>query len=226
MLRSSGRKVAAINSTQPWIAACAAPHYSCVEDVLWRQAGTFDLIYLHRLTNADRYLSLARRYNPQARTIYSVADLHHLRVARQAHVEARPELLALSRRIAASEITAARRADLVLTHSPVEAELLGREIGGAKVHVVPFSVRRRPLHSPFAKRHGMAIIGGYGHPPNADAVHHLISDVLPLVWQEDPAITCKVVGHGWSRERLPTPIPESTLSVRSTISMRCSRRCA
>jgi hypothetical protein len=64
------------------VTRCAAPFYSCVEDVLCRQAGTFDLVYLHRLTNADRYLSLARHHQPKARIVYSVADLHHLRQAR------------------------------------------------------------------------------------------------------------------------------------------------
>jgi glycosyltransferase involved in cell wall biosynthesis len=185
------------------IAACGAPYYSCVEDVLSRQAATFDLIYLHRMANADRYLSLARRYNPNARIVYSVADLHHLRLQRQAKVEARPELLALSRRMAASELLAARRADLVITHSPVEAELLRREVGFGKVHVVPFAVPRRAPRRPFAERHGIAIVGSFAHAPNPDAVHHLVHDILPLVWKEDPALTCKVVGHGWTKDRLP-----------------------
>ena len=185
------------------ITGCGAPHYSCVEDVLCRQAGTFDLIYLHRLSNADRYLALARRYNPKARIVYSVADLHHLRTARQAQIEARPELLALSRRMAAGEVMAARRADLVLTHSPVEAEWLRREVGAHKVHVVPFAVSQEAVRRPFAERQGIAILGSFAHVANPDAVHHLLRDILPLVWQRDPSLTCKVAGHGWSADRLP-----------------------
>jgi hypothetical protein len=41
---------------------CGAPQYSCIEEVLCRQAGTFDLVYLHRLSNADSYLAVARRH--------------------------------------------------------------------------------------------------------------------------------------------------------------------
>jgi hypothetical protein len=44
---------------------------------------TFDLVYLHRISNASKYLTLARHYFPRARLIYSVADLHHVRFARQ-----------------------------------------------------------------------------------------------------------------------------------------------
>ena len=52
------------------VALYGAPYYAGVEDVLARQAGTFDLVYLHRLANADRYLSLARGYNPNAQIVY------------------------------------------------------------------------------------------------------------------------------------------------------------
>ena len=41
---------------------------------------------------------------PRARILYSVADLHHVRLERQAAVEARPELLAASRRLAAGGV--------------------------------------------------------------------------------------------------------------------------
>jgi glycosyltransferase involved in cell wall biosynthesis len=185
------------------IATCGLPHYSCVEDVLCRQAGTFDLVYLHRVENADRYLSLVRRYCPKARILYSVADLHHLRCARQAQVERRPELLAHSRYLAATEMMAARRADIVVTHSPVEAELLRREVGFGKVHVVAFAVPPRRPRKPFCERHGVAILGGFGHAPNPDAVHYLARDILPRVWARDPRLTCKIVGHGWHADRLP-----------------------
>jgi glycosyltransferase involved in cell wall biosynthesis len=189
------------------IAVCGAPYYSCVEDVLCRQAGTFDLVYLHRAANADSYLSLARRHSPKARIVYSVADLHHLRLARQAQVERRPELLAFSRRMAASEMLAAKRADIVLTHSSVEAELLRREAGFGKVHVVPFAVAPRRARRPFAERRGIAFLGGAEHAPNPDAVHHLVHDILPLVWAQDPTLTCTIVGHGWHRNRLPAIDP-------------------
>jgi len=34
-------------------------------------------------------------------------------------------------------------------------------------------------------------------------VHHLTRDIMPLVWQADPAITCRIVGQGWDDGRLP-----------------------
>src|SRR5262249_38292409 len=62
----------------------AAPYFASVEEVLRRQAGAFDLVYMHRVSNAFSYGELVATYCPSALRIYGVADLHHVRVARQA----------------------------------------------------------------------------------------------------------------------------------------------
>jgi len=178
------------------VTCCRMPFYSSVEDVLRRQAQCCDVVYLHRVEVATRYLALARRYMPGARILYSVADLQHVRLERQARVEQRPELLAASRRKRFEECVAAASADAVLTHSPEEAALLRRALPRAAVCCVPWDVAARPVTAPFTARHGMAFIGSYGHAPNADAARWLIEAVMPLVWREAPEITCLLAGSG------------------------------
>jgi hypothetical protein len=176
------------------VSVCAAPFYASVEDVLRRQAGCFDLVYLHRAAAASNYLSLARKYAPRARVLYSVADLHHVRLSRQAAVEQRPELLASSQRMNLTERVAALSADAVLTHSITEVETLSRAVQRANVHQVPWDVPLRPTAIPFAVRSGVAFIGHYGHAPNQDAASWLVETIMPLVWEIDPSITCLLVG--------------------------------
>ena len=173
-----------------------APYYGAVEEVLRRQAGEFDVVYLHRVANATKYAELARHHFPKARQIYSVADLHHLRVARQAAAEDRPELSPLANRLRLMEFAAAALADAVITHSSDEAKLMAAQIGAAKVHTVRWSAAAQPTAVPFAERHGIAFIGGYGHPPNLDAARWLISEIVPLVRQRDPELECLLVGAG------------------------------
>ena len=158
-----------------------------------REAGGFALIYLHRGGNA-RYLPLIRHYQPRARVIYSVADLHHLRLARQAEVEQRPELVEASKRVRAAELSAARFVDVVITHSSFEAALLERDLPGARIHTIPWSIPPRPTAVPWSDRRGLAFIGSYGHAPNADAAWWLVQDIMPLVRAEDPSIECMLVG--------------------------------
>jgi hypothetical protein len=181
------------------ITCCRLPAYASVEEVLRRQATCFDLIYLHRLSNATKYLALARQYSPRARVLYSVADLHHLRLERQARIEERSDLLAESSRVRLIECMAALSADAVLTHSVHEAILLGQIVPGANVHVVPWVVDSDMTITDDSqwddqRRNGVAFIANYAHEPNVDAAHFLAETLMPLVWQRDPNISCFLVG--------------------------------
>jgi glycosyltransferase involved in cell wall biosynthesis len=180
--------------TASGVTCCVAPYYVSAEEVLRRQANCFDVVYLHRAGVATRYLALARRTMPRARILYSVADLHHIRLERQALVEARPELHAASRRQRLEECTAAWSADAVLTHSVAEAEWLRHAVPEASVYRVPWEVPERAASASFGRRRGLAFIGSYAHAPNVDAAHWLAEAVMPLVRQDDPRIECLLVG--------------------------------
>ena len=173
------------------IECCCSPWSASVEEVLRRENGGFALLYVHRATSA-RYFSLLRHHQPRARLVYSVADLHHLRLARQAEVEGRPELLEASERARVVERAAMRFADAVITHSTFERDLIERDVPPGRVHVVPWAVQPQP---PPALA-GVAFIGSFGHPPNVDAAWWLIQDVMPLVRAVDPSIHCVVAGSG------------------------------
>ncbi|KAA8387252.1 glycosyltransferase [Acetobacter sp. DmW_136] len=176
------------------IEICASPFYSSVEDLLRRQAQSFDLVYLHRQSITTRYLPLVRQYQSKARVIYAVADLHHMRIARQAVVEERPELMAKARQVRDAEYAAARQADVVLTHSTVEAAILRRDVAGVEVHVVPWEVAVRKRTPAFDTRHGVLFLGNFSHAPNTDAAIWLAEEIMPLVWRQRPDIHCTIAG--------------------------------
>jgi glycosyltransferase involved in cell wall biosynthesis len=194
------------------IKCCRTPYYASVEEVLRRQHDSFDLVYLHRVSNAAKYLALARRYCQHARILYAVSDLHHVRVARQASIEGRPELLAYSRRLRLAETTAARSANAVITHSSVEAAWLRQTVSDCNVHVVPWAVPVRPTTRPWSERRGIAFIGNFGHSPNLDAAQFLTADIMPRVWRENQSIECLLVGS-----RMPEAIKR--LSARGILPM-------
>ena len=171
-----------------------APWHRSVEEVLRGEEARFDLVYLHRLGNAAQFAPLVRKLLPGARILYGVADLHHLRVQRQAELEGCTELRAHAARLRTEEIAAARAADAVIVHSTHEAALLRDAIPGATITVVPWTVPARPVQEPFASRSGLAFVGSYRHPPNMDAAQFLVETVMPLVWERVPAIEVLLVG--------------------------------
>jgi glycosyltransferase involved in cell wall biosynthesis len=127
--------------------------------------------------------------------VYGVADLHHLRLARQGTVENRPEVTRLAARLRIEELLAARFADIVITHSNAEAELLRAQVPGVTVVQVPWSVPIRQSSATFAERNGVVFVGHFGHAPNVDAVHWLTEEIVPLVQRREPAIEFRIVGR-------------------------------
>lgn len=170
------------------------PWFWSVEEVLRKRANEFDVIYLHRLDVARRYLATCRALAPRARILYNVADLHFLRLEREREVGAEGALgEAAIAAIRDQELAAIRAADRVIVHSDVEAAVLERQ-GIANATVVPWVIegRRGPL--PPGQRRGIGFLGGYRHPPNLDAVRWFVAEIWPLIRQAMPEAEFLIYG--------------------------------
>jgi glycosyltransferase involved in cell wall biosynthesis len=177
---------------------CHGQDASTAEAVIAELSRTrLDAVYLHRLRAASGYAGLVRHHAPQAFLIYAIADLHWLRLERQASVTNRPDLRVKAAAVAQAEIAAMRLVDCVLTHSRFEADFLRRSLPSINVHTVPWGVTPGKPAS-LKGRADIAFIGGAGHAPNLDAVICLADQIMPRVWQNDPTIKCLVAGAGWS----------------------------
>jgi hypothetical protein len=73
-------------------------------------------------------------------------------------------------------------------------DVLRRLAPQAAVHRVAWDVPAAATRAPFAARGGIAFVGAYSHAPNVDAAHWLVEAIMPLVWQRDPSIECRLVG--------------------------------
>jgi GT2 family glycosyltransferase/glycosyltransferase involved in cell wall biosynthesis len=170
------------------------PWFWSVEEVFRKAAHKPDLVYLHRYSNASKYATMVRRYFPACRVVYNVADLHFLRMQRQAEIDPASTSaaeVAMQRR---GEIAVMRNVDSVIVHSPAEAALLLGVEPEMNVKVVPWTVLPRPTARVFAERSGTAFVGGFGHPPNADAVRYMVSEIVPLLRPLAPDCTVYLVG--------------------------------
>ena len=171
---------------------------AAANEAMARTAGRVRVAWLHRLRPMLLEPELRAR-NPGVHVVWSVADLAHLRARRQAVLFGQ----VAPRGLEVAELAAARAADAVVTHSPVEAAILERLRPRPRAHWVPWSVPPRPVEVPFGQRDGIAFLGSYGHAPNADAARVLLDKVMPLVWQAAP-IPCVLAGSGaprWLRDR-------------------------
>jgi O-antigen biosynthesis protein len=193
------------------------PYYWSVEEVFRKAAHKPDLVYLHRYANASKYATMVRRYFQDCRVVYSVADLHFLRMERQAEVESGSISAAQVAQQRREEMSAMHSVDCVIVHSPVERRMLHEADPSLSLEVVPWTVRPRPTALPFAQRSGIAFVGGFGHPPNVDAVRYYVSDIHPLLRRRLPDAKTYLVGSKMPDEimnlRMPGVVPVGFVSI-------------
>jgi GT2 family glycosyltransferase/glycosyltransferase involved in cell wall biosynthesis len=170
------------------------PYYFSVEDVFRKRPLPFDLVYLHRYSNASKYGGMIRQHFPKARILYSVADLHFLRLERQAEVEKDAVLRAKAEQMRRLELGAMFFVDCVIVHSAAEAELLARLAPGVNVQVIPWTVERREITASEEERPAIAFVGGYRHEPNIDAAKWASAELMPRLRKEVPGIELLLVG--------------------------------
>ena len=170
------------------------PYYFSVEDVFRKRPQPFDLVYLHRYSNASKYGGMIRQHFPKARILYSVADLHFLRFERQAEVEKDPVLRQKAEQMRRLELGAMFFVDCVIVHSAAEAELLAKLAPGVKVQVIPWTVEPRDIMAIKEEQPAIAFIGGYRHEPNIDAAKWAVESLMPKLRKEVPGIELLLVG--------------------------------
>ncbi len=204
------------------------PFFWSVEEVFRKTLGKPDLVYLHRYTNASKYATMVRRYFPDCRIIYNVADLHFLRMERQAEIDPASMSLGEAAMQRRGELSAMQTVDSVIVHSPVEAAVLREADSSLNVAVVPWTVRARPTLVPFSARSGTAYVGGFGHPPNVDAVRYLVGEIVPLLRDKAPNCATYLVGSKMPDEianlRGPGVVPLGFVPVLADIlhKLRCT----
>jgi len=174
---------------------CTYAPYDTASDSYLRTYGhLFDVIMIYRLTVLERTLAHIRLRAPQAAVLFHVADLHFLRMQRQAAINADPSLAEQAEALRVRELAAVNASDCTITHSVAEASLLAEMAPGAPVVTWPLMTKCHGTHKGFADRRDVLFLGGYRHPPNVDAVHYFAAEILPKLRRAEPKLRFIVGG--------------------------------
>ncbi len=151
-----------------------------------------DLAWICRPELCERYLPTVRE-GTDAPVIYDTIDLHFVREKLRAELEGGDDQGWL--KLKETELAMARAADRVVTVTDLERVALN-ELGIENVSVIPnVHDEEKHRHFDYAVRSGLVFIGGYGHPPNVDAVVWLCREIMPLVWKEIPRLAVTLLGN-------------------------------
>ena len=161
-------------------------------DWLREHARECTTVLLSRYAVASVWLTLVRMLAPEARVIFDTVDLHHLRETRAAAVSGANGRRAAGTRRSEMDLIAA--SDCTLLTSGVELELVRRDLPAARLELLGNIHRVREPRRGFAERRDLLFIGGFAHPPNADAVRWFAEAVLPLLRKRLPDAVLHVIG--------------------------------
>lgn len=171
------------------------PHLSSVADHLAVEGSQYDGVLLARPEVGERCLEAIKRHAPQARLLYYTHDLHHLRMERQRELEPEAvseEAIAAMRRLEKEIVDVV---DGVLYLSEAERQEAQQRLAPrSRSFVLPPVVGSVPGAKGFAERSGVVFIGGFGHPPNRDAVLWFVAEVMPRLRAASAGLTFHVVG--------------------------------
>lgn len=169
-----------------------APYYWSIENYLRLKTSKIDVVYLHRYNSASKLMALIRSFCPDTTVIYNVADLHSLREERERALG----ITGTGRR----QVTAAREfeliaaADATIVHSTYERDILRKHVPDANAHCVAWPFHVAEEVAPFDERSDIAFVGGYGHPPNVDAMLWFTREIQPLLQSAERAPVMHMIG--------------------------------
>lgn len=160
-----------------------------------------DYVVLSRPHISCKYIDVIRSCS-DAKIIYFGHDLHYLRKMREYGLSGDRKDRKDSREWKKTELQLMRKADLSYYLSQAELDEIAKEDADIRVRRVPIFIYRQLPKCDYraAERKDLLFVGGFGHPPNTDAVRWLGEEILPLVWKEDPGIVLHVAGANPPKE--------------------------
>ncbi|MEO0752557.1 MAG: glycosyltransferase [Pseudomonadota bacterium] len=183
------------------IEVISSPFFRSTDEYLELHGQDFDAFYITRYVVGQVVIDKIRSVAPEARILFNNADLHFLREMRAALAEKDPEKMALVRKVRDEELEVMCKADVVLSYNEVEhAVITSHTEGQAKVVKAPWVVEVPSHVPPFKGREGLAFLGNYRHPPNAEGVLWFVREVMPLLATDLPDVTFSIYGAGISDE--------------------------
>jgi O-antigen biosynthesis protein len=179
----------------------ARPQSPALPQWLKRHGRELRAVILCRHTVAGQYADLVRQHAPQATFIFDTVDLHFLREERAAELSGNAALARQAEASRRGELALIEQSDVTFVVSSHERALLARMLPKARVELLSNIHEVHGCRRSHGERRDLVFIGGYGHPPNSDAIRWIASEILPRLREALPDIRMHVLGD------LPYPLP-------------------
>ncbi len=155
----------------------------------------YDVVFIEWYHSLEVIGEDIRAWQPQAKIVIDAVDLEYRRVQMEAQLGGSPRDRARAGKIQRRELAAYGKADIVVTVSEEEQDILLKENPKLFTAVVP-NIHRFPEQlSPLAKEPVLVFVGSFTHAPNVDGVRFFCTEVFPLVRRQVPDVHLLIVGN-------------------------------
>jgi len=138
-----------------------------------------NFVYMNRPHISEKYIEAVKK-RTTAKIMYHGHDLHYVRLRAQYVVEKDKNLLIEADNWEKIEKKLFSQADVILTVSEKEKEIIQEIVIDKNVLVIPiFFFDSFPNITPFSNRKDMLFVGGVGRLPDIDAVGWFVNEIMP-----------------------------------------------
>jgi GT2 family glycosyltransferase/glycosyltransferase involved in cell wall biosynthesis/2-polyprenyl-3-methyl-5-hydroxy-6-metoxy-1,4-benzoquinol methylase/uncharacterized coiled-coil protein SlyX len=156
----------------------------------------FDYVYLQRPHISIKYMDIVKQ-NSQAKVFYFAHDLHHVREYREYLLTKDEEKLKSSEHWKKIEYGLFEKADVGHVVGSYEQDVMQKAFPEKPIRNIPLYIYEdilTDIDKNFTERRDLIYVGGFGHPPNIDAVLWFGREVFPQIIFRYPNIKWHVVG--------------------------------
>lgn len=159
-------------------------------------ADNIDVIYLHRPHIAEDFIDYLQTLKPRPKLIYFGHDLHYLRTSREAQLNNDASLKQQAEDWKQREYAIFSKVDKVFYPSSVEVTEVKSLSPETDVSALPLFLLEEPKLNQHQDetRSDLLFVGGFGHPPNVDAVQWFVQAVMPHLLSKQPDLKLNIVG--------------------------------
>jgi len=161
----------------------------------------FDYVFAHRMHIAPKYFVDLKKYS-KAKIIYIGHDLQFIKSKKEYEFSKEEEHLKNYEKFKEIETSIFNTVDIIYPFSTYEATIIQEIVPNKIVRAIPvyFFEDEYSQKNGFEQRKDILFVGGFGHPPNVDAVLWFAKEIFPLIQKEIPDIKFHVVGSKPTKE--------------------------
>ncbi len=165
----------------------------------------FEYVYLERPQVAVKYIDLVKQYS-HAKLFYFDCDLHHVREYREYELTHNEDKRKSAEEWKKIEYQLFEKADVAHVVGFYEQQLMQKAFPEKPIRNIPLYIYDDSfpeVNRDFRRRKDIIFVGGFGHPPNIDAVQWFAQKIFPKILDRHPDMKWHIVGGS-----VPTEINE------------------